>query len=346
MKPRPIGAPAFLAWRLGGKGRAGTVRFRRRSASVLGGCAAVALAVAAVGVLAGEAPSEKRVEHRGNDIQSSPSPAGPTPARPRETPPSSKPPEPHDKDFRPCPEHTPATEESKTEVPQQVVVVEVPRPAEAAPEYLTFPEILQDSVGRPRADGVIACTDPRYPLPAYAWVGLQPHLAYKADGDVIRLQRLDLELEVGPDWRPGDSILTLVVATSVFSIALPDEDRTDLSLVSEVRSGRTYPLSVGAAKTGSLARTTRYVVSLQFNSAASGKAPILRPGDGVHLQMSPSPTAPPTYDMPRFLLVPGVPGVPSTLQLIEKTGSLTRVVPALQELELSAFLSVVHRIPQ
>ena len=37
---------------------------------------------------------------------------------------------------------------------------------------------------------------------------------------------------------------------------------------------------------------------------------------------------------------------PSTLQLIEKSGSLTRVVPAAQELELSAFLSVIHRIPQ
>jgi hypothetical protein len=50
--------------------------------------------------------------------------------------------------------------------------------------------------------------------------------------------------------------------------------------------------------------------------------------------------------MPRFLLVPEVPGTPSTLRLIEKSGSITGGVPAIRQLELAALLSVVHRIPQ
>lgn len=58
--------------------------------------------------------------------------------------------------------------------------------------------------------------------------------------------------------------------------------------------------------------------------------------------------APPTYEMPRFVLVWAGPGSgpDSTLRLIEKSGSLTCVVPGGQALELAAFLSVIHRIPQ
>jgi hypothetical protein len=313
---------------------------------------ALGLTLAADSVSAGDAPPEKRVENRGKEIQTTPSLAKPTPERPRETPPASKPPD-HadkdkdkDKDQRPCPEPTPATEETKTEVRQEVVVLEVTRPAEESPDYLTLPEVLQDTLGRPRVDSVIACTDPRYPLPGYAWVGLAPDFSLKAPGDTVRLQRLDCELEVGSEWQPGDSVFTLVAGSSVFQITPSDEEHPELHVATEARSGRKFAVSVGISKTGSLAQTARYVLSLKFVKAASGRAPLLRPGDAVYLQIGPSPTAPPTYAMPRFLLVPEVPGTPSTLRLIEKSGSITGGVPAIRQLELAAFLSVVHRIPQ
>jgi hypothetical protein len=187
-------------------------------------------------------------------------------------------------------------------------------------------------------------------LPGYAWVGVEPRFSIQNSGETVRLQRLDCELEVGADWQPGDSVFTLAVASSVFHIVPSDEERPELILARDARGGRTYPLLVGLSKTGSLARTARYVLSFQFVNATAGKAPLLRPGDGVQLQISPSPVAPPTYEMPRFVLVSAGPGSgsgpDSTLRLIEKSGALTCVVPGGQALELAAFLSVIHRIPQ
>lgn len=352
MKPSPFGALTVFGWRLCREGRAGVSGFRRQFFSLPGWSTPLALSVgltlAADRVGAGDTQPEKRVENRGSEIQTQPSLAKPTPERPRETPPTSTPPD-HadkDKDRRPCPEPTPAPEETKTEIRQEVVVIEVTRPAAEFADYLTLPETLQDTLGRPRVDSVIACTDPRYPLPGYAWVGLQPEFSLKATGDIVRLQRLDCELEVGSGWLPGDSVFTLVVASSVFQITPSDEDHPELQVATDARSGRTYALSVGLAKTGSLAQTARYVLSFQFINAAAGRAPVFRPGEAVYLQIGPSPSAPPTYEMPRFLLVAGVPGMPSTLRRIEKSGSLTGLVPATQELGLSAFLSVIHRIPQ
>ena len=105
-------------------------------------------------------------------------------------------------------------------------------------------------------------------------------------------------------------------------------------------------MSAGLAKSGSLAGGIRYVVSLEFVGAASGKAPVLRTGDGVYLSIEPAPNAPPTYAMPRFLLVAGRGEEPPTLELLEKTGANTSVVPEFSRLELAAFFSVMHRLPR
>lgn len=308
------------------------------------GLVVVVLTSAATG-LGGES-SEKRVETRDGPVVSAPAPSPSTPNRPGETSPPSKPPEKCEKDHGPPSESATTVEEQTTVVRQEVVVVESIRPLETVPDYLTFPEVLQDTLGRPRVHAVVACTDPRYPLPGYAFVGLRPEIAPRSAADRVRLRRLDFEVEAGTDWHPSHSVFVFAAGNALFRVALAREDRAEVVLANDTVGGRSFPLSAGLAKSGSLTGGTRYVVSFEFIDAASGKAPVLQPGDGVYLSIEPAPTAPPTYAMPRFLLVAGRGDEPPTLELLEKTGANTSVVPEFSRLELAAFCSVMHRLPR
>ena len=288
---------------------------------------------------------DKRVENRGTPTQSSPSSTGPKPARSEGTPPS-KPSEKCDKDRRADADQTTQVQETTTVIQQETVVVEVPVPVEASFQEFAFPEVVQDTIGRRRMEAVLACTDPRYPLPGYAFVGIQPVFAPRSGGDTVRLERLDCEIEVGPGWQPDDSIFTLTAGSAMFQVPLPRDDRAEVALVADIHTGRKYPLSASLAKSGSSTQARRRVVTFHFLHAASGRAPRLQPEDAVLISIDPSPTAPPDYEMPRFLLVQGTPDSPSTLRLVEKSGTRTSVLPSVSTLELAAHCSVLHRIPQ
>lgn len=315
-------------------------RWRR----VLAVCLAALVPVGAAS--GGDHPADKRVEHRGEPVQSTPRPAGPTPGHPNPASPSGKPPEKCDPDHGPRPEQTPVVEETTAIVQTRIVIVEAPRPLEITPGYLTFPEVLQDTLGRIRLSGVTACTDPRYPLPSYAFVGIQPAFRLRSDRDTVHLQRLDFEIEADAEWHPSHSLFTLIAGSAAFQIPAAGEDRHEVTLATDAAGGRTYPLSASLSRSGSLATAARYVLSFQFIDAGSGKAPILQPGDAIYLSIDLSPTAPPGYAMPKLLVVAGKPDALSTLLLVEKTGTRTSVVPPSASLDLAVYCSVLHRIPE
>lgn len=117
-------------------------------------------------------------------------------------------------------------------------------------------------------------------------------------------------------------------------------------MVAEVHGGTRYPVAASISRSGSSGSNRRFVASFRFIKAESGKAPRLQPEDTVYLSIDPSPDAPPGYRMPKFVLVDGTRDVPSTLRLVEKSGTRTSVLPAVSELELAAFCRVVHRLPR
>lgn len=158
----------------------------------------------------------KQVENRGSPSQTHPGPSGPTPDRPSGTAPSSKPPEKCDKDHTTAQEQTPAVEEKTTVVEKETVVVEVRVETDPTLDDVTFPEVVQDTLGRRQAGSVAACTDPRYPLPSYAFVGIQPVFAPRSPGDTVRLERIDCELEVESAWEPNHSLFTLAAGPAMF----------------------------------------------------------------------------------------------------------------------------------
>ncbi len=293
-----------------------------------------------------EAPPEKRVEQRGEAVQTNPRPAGPAPGQTHESAPPTQPPAKCEKEPGAKSETTTVVEETTTVIQQEVVVVQVSSPAGIETDYLTVPQVLQDTIGRARVDSVVACMDPRFPLPSYAFVGIQPRIAPLSEGETVRLQRFDCELDVSGDWHPSHSLFRIWVGASAFEILVGDEEGLQMVPAVQIRGPGSYGLVAGLSRSGSLAGAARYVLSLQFPRAASGKAPLLRPGDTVFLQIAPSVVAPPTYAMPRFLLVSATPGVTSTLRLIEKSGATATLLPETLDLELAAFCNVVRRIPQ
>lgn len=309
------------------------------------GCAA--LFVESRSLALGDGSTGKRVENRGTPAETSARAAGAIPDRTPETPSAVG-------SHRKCETHpstcpsseTTSTEETKGVEVQETVVVEVQPVVIEAPRYAAFAEIVLNTLGLPRAAAVTACLDPRYPLPSYALVGIQPWFASAADGDVAGLQRFDCELEADAGWRPQDFVYTLIVGQSRLEVTLAGKGHAETVLARDSANGRWYPLAVGLTRSAGSALGTRYVLSFSFIQAESGLAPRVRSGESICVSIDLSDAASPGSAVPRCILVRRTADPHSTLVLVEKSGSTAAVLPSLNELELAAHCSVVHRIRQ
>ncbi|MBL9136198.1 MAG: hypothetical protein JNK85_10035 [Verrucomicrobiales bacterium] len=287
--------------------------------------------------------SDKRVENRGTPAESSARPVGVTPGSAPAKPSTDGSPGKCETQ-PPTPTETTQVEETKVVEVQETVVVEVQPVFIEAPSTMAFAEIVQNTLGRPRAAAVTACLDPRYPLPSYAMVGIQPPFNPSTGNSSVRLQRFDCEVETDGNWQPTQYVLTLMVGTSRLEMVMSQESHPETLLVQDAVNGRRYPVTVSVTRSAGLAQGARHVVSFQFPNAASGGSPTLRPGEGVYLSIDLTAAAPPGTPMPRFLLVKGSAGSESSLLLVEKSGTATSVVPALNAMELSAHCSVIHLV--
>ncbi len=293
----------------------------------------------------GESPPEKRVENRGTPAETSARPSGVTPGKSGE-PSSSSGGKPEKCETQhPTPQEPSTIEETKTVEKQETVVVEVQPVVIEAPRYAAIPEVLQDTLGLPKAESVSACLDPRYPFPSYAFVGLVPALAANSTREVVRLQRLEIEMEVGADWRANHSVFTLVVGAAQFELALSQELSTETLLVRDAVGGRRYPVEVGVSRPVGVTRNGRCRLAIDFTAAVRGEAPALRPGEGIYLAADLAPSAPPGSAAPKFVLVRGNRTATTALSLVEKSGTPTSVIPALNELDLAAYCSLVRLGP-
>jgi hypothetical protein len=289
--------------------------------------------------------SEKRVENRGTPAEASARPVGATPGKAPETPFSGGSPGKCETQHA-TPSETTVVEETKVVEIQETVVVEVQPVFIEAPSTVAFAEIVQNTIGRPREAAVTACLDPRYPLPSYAMVGIQPVFDTTTGNDIVRLQRFDCEVETDANWQVTQNIFTLVAGTSRLEIALSQESHAETILARDAVSGRRFPVTMSITRSAGMARGARSVVSFQFPNAGSGGSPAIRPGEGVYLSIDLTPEAPPGSTTPRLILVKGAVGTASSLMLVEKSGTATSVIPALSELELAVHCSVVHVIRQ
>ncbi len=294
-------------------------------------------------------PPEKKAEHRDGPPDATARPAGPTPGRTESTPPngSGKPPEKCETVHQTVEQQTTTVEEVTVTAVQEVRALEVSHALHEVPGLWTFEELVHHTKGRPRVISVPACNDPRYPLPSYSWVGVQPLLSYRTSRDTLRLQRFECEIEVDADWRPADSLFTLVAGSTRFQVALERWDHPGIVFTEDPTGRASHPVAVGILRGVSSQKSRlRCVLSFAFPEAASGGAPELRPGDAIYLSADPASSAPPGQALPHFLLVDRRADATSTLLLVEKTGAIAGMVPALNELELAASCTVLHLIPR
>jgi hypothetical protein len=185
-------------------------------------------------------PAGKRVENRGTPVDSSPQPAGAKPS-PSGGSASGGSQEKCETAHKTVEEQTTTVEEVQVIETQETIIIEVPQVVGELPSYSIFEEVLQNTIGRPKATSVIACTDPRNPLPSYAFVGMLPQFSYASAGDTVRLQRLEIETEVDPAWLPADSIFTIVAGSSRLRVSLSGPNRSETVFARDALSGRTFP---------------------------------------------------------------------------------------------------------
>lgn len=290
------------------------------------------------------AESEKRVENRGpaGDSTARPVHSKPGGARPAPSTPPGEPGAHPDK-----PGHGGGDTHVTVEVTENVEVTQViqshttivlktpPRPA---PEFSVLEEVVHHTLGRRKAAGVIACSDPRNPLPAYAFVGIQPPLSPESPEGTIRLQRFQVEIEPSAERAP--SILTLEAGTTAFHLPLPPAGSTSTVFPRDA-SGRVFVTELSVAPAGD-----RFRVTIEFVEATLGRAPVLRHGDGILVSINPAPAAPPTYTPPQVILVPGDGRTLSNLRLLGKSRLSGVVLPELIDLDLAASCTIVHLIPR
>lgn len=289
-------------------------------------------------------PATKRVEDRGPEVDSTARPAGAKPSPPGTEHPGSKPE--CETVKKVVVEETTTVEETQVIKIEETVILERPIVVDVPASVLTFEEVLQNTLGKAKVSAVIACTDGRSPLPGYAFVGIQPRFEYRSARDTVRLHRFECELEASASWHPSHSTFTFAIGSSVLPFTLEELNSPTTRLVQDVASGRVFPLSIGISKRIHPRAADRYLLSIQCNDAGPGRAPRLLPEDGIFVSVDPSPTAPPNYEPVKLVLVDGREDTESSLRLVEKTGSAVTILPSLSRLDLAAYCSVLHVIPQ
>lgn len=302
-------------------------------------------ALAGTGALHAADPAPpKRLEDRSGAVESSARPAGSKPGSASNPTPPGKTPEPCDTDRKEVNKETTTVEETTVIESRETVIVEAPRPAGDAAAFLAITTVVQNTLGHPRVSTVTACTDPRYPLPAYAFVGIQPPLPQAHPAERILLQRLDVEVETRTAWHPAHTTCTLAIGSALLTVAAGWEDQPATTFARDALGDRVHAVTVQVSRSAASAEGIRYVLSFVFPGAESGAAPALRPGDGIALSLERSPVAPPDHELPALILVPGAPDASSSLLLVGKSGATYSVVPAANDLDLAAFCSVVQLI--
>lgn len=300
-------------------------------------------------VLGANEVTEKRVEDRSGPVASAPAPAGATPGRSNDS--NSKPPAETPEKCEPAccvvEEVTTTVEEVQVVQTQETVIVEVPQViAVTPPNYVRFTEVLQNTIGRPGVASVAACLDPRYPFPAYAFVGIQPQFAYRTADDTVRLQRFEVEVEARAGWHPTHSIFELAVGDAHLEVTPGSGDPGEIILATDMTSGRMYPMTFHVSRSSRSAQLGRHLLSFAFSDSVTGGGPTLRPEGPIALSIDPSPTAPLDYETPKIVLVEGAPNTGSPLLLVEKSGATASVIPAMNELQPAAYCSILHFIRQ
>ena len=292
---------------------------------------------------AGEEATAKRVENRGAAGDSTARPAGPKPGSADSAPVESK------KEcevVRTVVEETTTVEQTQVVQTEPIVVVEpVPVPS-GPPDVLIFEEVLLNTLGRRKVTSVVASTDPRNPIPSYAFVGLQPPPGEQVPYRTVRLRHFECDLEAPADWNPADSVFTLAVGTTLLQFTGEASEVPRTRPVADVMNGRLYPVTLEVTRRITAPGVDRYRLSVHFQNAALGHAPPLRPDDGVYVSVDPAPSAPPRYGVVKFVLVGGNEGTESSLRLVEKTGSAVAILPEMSRLELAASCSVVYFVPR
>jgi len=286
----------------------------------------------------------KRIENRGTPIDSTAQPVGAKPNPPNAAHPESKP---------ECEtvKHTVVEETKTVEEIRVVETVEVHAPETSLPgtshaDFLTFEEVLQNTLGRRKITTVAACNDWRNPLPSYAFVGIQLPLPPQESRHTVRLQRFECELEASSDWDPAQSVFSVAVGPSFFQFTVEASGIPNAFIARDAATQRTFPLLVSLSKRRTPSAGDRYLLSIHCKDAELGQAPRVVEGDGIYLSVDPAPTAPPIYGTPRFVLVERRKDADSSLRLIEKSGSLVSILPNLNDHELAAYCSIVHSIPR
>ncbi|MBX3744287.1 MAG: hypothetical protein KF833_03180 [Verrucomicrobiae bacterium] len=317
------------------------IRFPVRSLRLAGCLCLTALACIAPLHAADPSPP-KRLEDRSGPVESSARPAGSKPGSASNPATPGTSPEPCDTDRKEIKKETTTVEETTVIESRETILVEVPRPAGDAAPFLAITTVVQNTLGLPRASTVNACTDPRYPLPAYAFVGIQPSLPQVHPPNNTLLQRLDVEVETRAAWHPAHTTCTLAIGGTLLTVAAGGEDHPATTFARDAFSDRVHAVTVQVSRSAASAWGIRYVLSFVFPGAESGAAPALRPGDGIALSLERSPLAPPDHELPAFILVPRAPDAPSSLLLVGKSGATFSVLPAANDLALAAFCSVVQ----